>query len=45
MREAGRPAAEEDALRDAVFQRLTIAERTKSAYRRLRYGGTWSAGA
>lgn len=45
MREAGRPRAEEDALRDAVFQGLTMVERGKSVYRRLRYGGPWSSGA
>ena len=45
MREAGRPPAEEDALREAVFRDLTILERTKSVYRRLRYGTRWSAGA
>jgi len=40
MRETGCPAAEEDALRDAVFRRgLTVVERAQGAYRRLRYGG------
>jgi hypothetical protein len=39
MREAGRPAAEEDALRDLVFRGLTTPERAKNVYRRLRYGG------
>jgi hypothetical protein len=39
MREAGRAAAEEDALRDAVFGSLTAAERAKNIYRRLRHGG------
>lgn len=39
LREAGRPAAEEDALRLAVFRGLTAAERAKNVYRRLRYGG------
>ena len=45
MREAGRPAADEDALRDAVFTGLTLIERGKNVYRRLRYGGlngAWS---
>jgi hypothetical protein len=44
MREAGAAPAEEDALRDAVFQDLTFVERMKSRYRRLRYGAGWSAG-
>ena len=39
MREAGRPAADEDALRDTVFGGLTVGERLKNVYRRLRYGG------
>jgi hypothetical protein len=45
IRAAGRPAGEEDALRDAVFRGLTIVERGKSLYRRLRYGGFRGAGA
>lgn len=45
MREAGRPRAEEDALRDAVFKDLTLVERAKSVYRRLRFGDHWSGGA
>lgn len=45
MRESGRPAGEEDALREKVFRRgLTAAERAKDAYRRLRYGGLAGAG-
>ena len=43
LREAGRPAAEEDALRDAVFRGLTVAERSQTLYRRLRYGGLTGA--
>jgi hypothetical protein len=43
LREAGRPAAEEDTLRDAVFRGLTAAERAKNIYRRLRYGGFTAA--
>lgn len=39
MRDAGRPAADEDALRAAVFTGLTVTERGKNLYRRLRYGG------
>lgn len=39
LREAGRPAAEEDALRDRVFAPLTAAERGLNIYRRLRFGG------
>ena len=40
MREAGRPPVlEEDALRDSVFGDLTLAERGKNLYRRLRHGG------
>jgi hypothetical protein len=40
MRESGRPAAEEDALRDQVFGHdLTIMERAQHAYRRVRHGG------
>jgi hypothetical protein len=39
MRDAGRPAAEEDALRAAVFQPLTLRERALNVYRRLKYGG------
>jgi hypothetical protein len=38
LREAGRPPQEEDALRDAVFRPLTIAERGLNVCRRLRYG-------
>ena len=44
MREAGRPCAEEDALREVVFRPLTALERAKSVYRRLRYGAPWGAG-
>jgi hypothetical protein len=45
LRVAGRPAAEEDALREAVFGDLTVVERGKSLYRRLRYGRLSGAGA
>jgi hypothetical protein len=38
IRAAGRPASEEDAVRDAVFGPLTPVERIKSAYRQVRYG-------
>jgi hypothetical protein len=44
MREAGRPAAEEDALREAVFGGLTLAERGMNLYRRLRHGGLSGTG-
>jgi hypothetical protein len=44
MRKEGRPAAEEDALRDAVFRDLTVVERGKNLYRRLRHGGLRGAG-
>lgn len=43
MREVGRPVSEEDALRDAVFGDLTILERLKNGYRRLRHGGLGGA--
>ena len=39
MRDAGRPAQEENALRDAVFGPLSPSERVKNLYRRVRYGG------
>jgi len=45
LRAAGRPAREEDALRRAVFGPLTMVERGKTAWRRLRYGGFRGAGA
>lgn len=39
LRSAGRPAGEEDALRDEVFGDLSIAERAKNLYRRVRHAG------